>query len=403
MSFFICHIQKFKSGDLRGIQIHNQRESKNSINKDIDTAKTCYNYDLINKEPINYKKTVEKRINSLNLAKKPRKDATTMVNVLVTASPQFFNDKSPQQTKQFFIDNVEFLKQKYGSQNLVSAVVHMDEKTPHMHLSLVPITNDGRLCAKEIFNRHGLQDLQNSIAKNIGDKWELKKGEKSSKKHIDIHTFKKVNDELEITKKQLKNIKYQVQQTINNENKIKQNFKNQVLKEAKEELTNLEAELTALEKETNIIAKKKKELEETPIIKEIKPFEQALQQAKIKNKWFSENTVTLTQSKFELLQQTATQLFAERNHKTKIIQEKEDIITEKNRLELQKKFVSKSLEQANADICRLKSNLSTLRASNQKMTTIVDEISKISPETLKIANNNITLKNQKQKNNDWER
>ena len=53
MSYLVCHVQKFKSSDIKGMQIHNQRESENSKNKDIDRSKTELNYDLHNNQPLN--------------------------------------------------------------------------------------------------------------------------------------------------------------------------------------------------------------------------------------------------------------------------------------------------------------------------------------------------------------
>src|SRR5699024_12271583 len=81
-----------------------------------------------------------------------RKDSTRFVDTLITASPEFFKGKSPKEIQAFFQRAAEFLTHRVGRENIVSAVVHMDEKTPHLHLTFVPLTKDTRLCAKEIMS-----------------------------------------------------------------------------------------------------------------------------------------------------------------------------------------------------------------------------------------------------------
>ena len=66
----------------------------------------------------------------------------------------FFDNLSSQKQKQFFKDSFEFIKETYGEKNIISANVHYDEKTPPMHVNFVPITNDGRLCAKDLIKLH---------------------------------------------------------------------------------------------------------------------------------------------------------------------------------------------------------------------------------------------------------
>src|SRR5699024_11388990 len=71
--------------------------------------------------------------------------------------------RSPEDTKQFFEYAKEFLEQEYGKDNLLYATVHMDEKTPHMHYGVVPITDDGRLSAKEVVgNKKDFKDRKST-------------------------------------------------------------------------------------------------------------------------------------------------------------------------------------------------------------------------------------------------
>ena len=63
-----------------------------------------------------------------------------MVEVLIGGTPSFFKDKTQEQIREYFEHALEFLKQKQRAKTFVSAVVHLDEKTPHMHVTFVPLT-----------------------------------------------------------------------------------------------------------------------------------------------------------------------------------------------------------------------------------------------------------------------
>ena len=124
-----------------------------------------------------------------------RKDSTRFVDTLITASPEFFKKKSPKEIQAFFQRAAEFLIGRVGRENIVSAVVHMDEKTPHLHLVFVPLTEDNRLCAKEIIgNRANLSKWQDDFHAYMVEKYpDLERGESASKtgrKHIPTRLFK---------------------------------------------------------------------------------------------------------------------------------------------------------------------------------------------------------------------
>jgi len=128
---------------------------------------------------------------------KVRKDSVRAIEFVLTASPEWFQKASPQKLEQWQEANVDWLKNKYGEKNLVSAVLHMDETTPHIHAHIVPITNDGRLSAKELIGgtRHRLKELQTDYAKAM-EVFGLERGsEKSIAKHQDIKNYYKHIDD----------------------------------------------------------------------------------------------------------------------------------------------------------------------------------------------------------------
>lgn len=201
MSYGIMRVQKMTKGSVRGIQLHDQRTKDVShTNHDIDYARTNLNYDLHNSNDIDFNKAVADRINSLKLTKTVRKDAIVMAQCLVTSDKPFFDKMTPEQTQKFFKDSYEFVKERYGAENIISAVVHMDEATPHMHVNFVPVTEDGRLSAKTILNRMDLIKSHDDFFKVIGKPYGLERGERSDdwKEHLSVAEFKKQTHQAEL-------------------------------------------------------------------------------------------------------------------------------------------------------------------------------------------------------------
>lgn len=126
-----------------------------------------------------------------------RKDSVRVVEVLITATPEFFKGKKKSEIRAYFQTALEFIEKYQDSETILSAVVHMDEKTPHMHLSFVPITQDGRLCAKEILgNKKKLTWWQDEFWKHMVKKFpDLERGESASltgRDHIPPRVFKEM-------------------------------------------------------------------------------------------------------------------------------------------------------------------------------------------------------------------
>ena len=125
----------------------------------------------------------------------PARTGTRFVDTLITASPEFFKGKSPKEIAAYFQRAADFLIDRVGRENIVSAMVHMDEKTPHLHLVFVPLTKDNRLCAKEIIgNRANLTKWQDDFHACMVEQYpDLERGEapaSTGRKHIPTRLFK---------------------------------------------------------------------------------------------------------------------------------------------------------------------------------------------------------------------
>jgi hypothetical protein len=200
LSYAVVRMVKLKSHDLKGIQFHNQRERESKTNPDIDSSNTENNYDLVNESNIDYNKRVKEIIESQKEGtRKTRKDAVLVNEFIVTSDASFFDKLSPADERTFFEESLSFFAERYGKQNIAFSMVHKDEKTPHMHVGVVPM-RDGRLQGKNIFNRQELLWLQEEFPKHMQQQgFELQRGEKgSNREHIETAKFKQMALESQI-------------------------------------------------------------------------------------------------------------------------------------------------------------------------------------------------------------
>lgn len=191
MSYLVCHMEKYKRADIVGIERENERNEnyKSTRNPQIDKSKTRLNYHTVPYEK-KYLAFIDERIKELAPKRKIKDDAVLMTSFILGSDKEFFDGITLETQKQFFSDCTEFFAERYGKENVVSAVVHLDESTPHLHLNLMPVTG-GRLCAKELFDRTALRELQTDFYEVVGKKYGLKRGkEGSTAKHLDTVAFK---------------------------------------------------------------------------------------------------------------------------------------------------------------------------------------------------------------------
>ena len=136
-----------------------------------------------------YTELINKRLKELGL--KPRKDAVVINSFVVGSDKAFFDSLPKMQQYSFFSDCAKFFEERYGQENVISAVVHLGETTPHMHLNLIPITPDGRLCSKDLFDKPKLQQLQKDFYEAVGKKYGLQRGKEGSQaKHLSTAEYK---------------------------------------------------------------------------------------------------------------------------------------------------------------------------------------------------------------------
>ena len=191
--YAILRFAKYKGPEIGRIEAHDERtQDKYASNPDVDTSRSRLNFHLV--KPLrSYRAEAEKQIAEAGC--RARKDSVRVVETLITASPEFFQGKKPREVKEFFEYALDFIQKKQAPETIISAVVHMDEKTPHMHLCFVPLTADGRLSAKDIIgNKKKLTQWQDEFWKHMVKKYpDFERGESASetgRTHIPPRLFK---------------------------------------------------------------------------------------------------------------------------------------------------------------------------------------------------------------------
>lgn len=173
----MAHIKKFKASATGGMICHYERSREGTLEREnIDRDRTHLNYCIGYTEkgvgqvpPLANAETVSKRVRAVETAsgKKVRKDAVVMADMVVT-KPQNVPDED---AYKFFAYSYMYLGQKVGRENMMGGYVHMDEKTPHIHMPFTPVL-DGKFNYKKLCDRTFYQQFH----KGLGDFLEEKMG-----------------------------------------------------------------------------------------------------------------------------------------------------------------------------------------------------------------------------------
>ena len=178
----MAHMMKHTKASCGHMFAHFDRRAKNISNENLDETRTHLNYNLATHQQMDQGEFVRKRCSEVRCQN--RKDVNVMVSWVVTAP----KDLPEAEHKAFFQASYDFLKKRYGLENVVSAYVHMDEVTPHMHFAFVPVvrkfkedkknpyisTEILKVSAKECVNRNDLKSfhegLQLYVERELGHK-----------------------------------------------------------------------------------------------------------------------------------------------------------------------------------------------------------------------------------------
>ena len=228
MSYAIVRNEKLTRTEVNGKGTHNDRKAKNHTNKDIDTTKTHLNY-YIKKNELTYTKEFDKYLKENNLKGHLRSNSIIMCQMIFTSDQAFFDKIGEKETKRYFDECYKFIcsYKNLGEKNIISAVVHLDEVVPHMHLMFVPVVHtkdkDGneidKICARDFWKgRDSYRKLQDAYFNHVKSKgFDFERGmfvEDTDRKHYTVEEYKKITN-YENTKKVLKEIKLEMPEVPN--------------------------------------------------------------------------------------------------------------------------------------------------------------------------------------------
>ena len=282
MSYAIIRNEKLTRVEAQGAYIHNARRSKGHSNKDIDTTRTHLNF-YCKKNEQTYIKEFDRIKKEYDLKGHIRSNSIILCEMMITSDNEFFDKIGLEETKRYFKESYKFVcnYKNLGEKYIVSAVVHLDETTPHMHLIYIPVihTKDkegnliDKICARDFWRgRDSYRDLQNEFYKYITSKgFELERGlqiEETGAKHQKIEELKKITN-FENTKKVLENVKLELPEIPNiNDIKLiklnKEKVENEIIKPKDELIQELYQDNITLHREL---------LKQTKVISEAEKYQ----------------------------------------------------------------------------------------------------------------------------------
>ena len=223
MSFAIIRNTKYKRENLKGIYRHNERRNKNYSNDNIDKEKSYLNYSL--KSPkYRYDKEFDIMKEKYDLKGQIKTVSNIACAYIITSDKQFFEEIGEEETKRYFETAYQFVAEykNLGEQYIMSAKVHMDEETPHMHLIFFPVVHtqdkkgndiDKLACSEFWKEKDSYRRLQDAFYQYMtSHNFKLERGvpkEETGREHIDIKEYKEITN-FDKTKEKLQNMKLEL-------------------------------------------------------------------------------------------------------------------------------------------------------------------------------------------------
>ncbi len=223
MSYAIIRNTKYKRENLKGIFRHNERRNKNYSNENIDKEKSYLNYSL--KSPqYSYEKEFDIIKEKYNLKGQIKTVSNIACEYIITSDHDYFERIGEEETKRFFETAYKFVSEykNLGEQYIMSAKVHMDEQTPHMHLVFLPVVHttdkkgnsiDKLACSEFWKAKDSYRQLQDAFYKYMVENgFNLQRGlpkEETGREHYSVEEYKKITN-FKQTKEILDNMKLEL-------------------------------------------------------------------------------------------------------------------------------------------------------------------------------------------------
>ena len=270
MSYAIIRNTNYKKGNLSGIYRHDERKNTNYSNKEINKQNSGLNYSI--KKPYStYEKMFKDIKEKHKLKGMIKKVSNVMCEFIITSDKEFFTSIGEEETKRYFQTAYRFVANynNLGEDFIVSAKVHMDESTPHMHIVFIPVVHKkdkegnkiSKIACSEFWKgKDSYRKLQDNFYSYITKSgFNLERGNNVENEHIAIEKLKKITnyetqeilketnyleeeiitDDIEVVRKDYKRIIKKFNTLTNRYIKIKNIIENTIKKSEELELENL--------------------------------------------------------------------------------------------------------------------------------------------------------------------
>lgn len=212
--YCIMRMEKRKKADISGLQREATRTATEYNNR-VVPGMDIYNQELVHSD--NWLTDIQHEIDTAGA--RTRSNSVVGLDTIYTASKDFFKLHDHQTIDRYFQDCLSFHRQRYG--HVISAIVHYDEETPHMHVLSVPLTRDGRLSAREIVGgRAQMAHAQDEFFKVVGQQYGLQRGVHmdgpEKKRHISAqqHRLQQLQAQVQHEERRLEQLQHRADQTL---------------------------------------------------------------------------------------------------------------------------------------------------------------------------------------------
>ncbi len=241
MNYAIIRNAKYQANKLSLVFRHNERKNTYYSNKDINRNVSNVNYS-IKKCVVPYSKKLNELKREYNLRGTFKGNSNVACEYIITASPDFFEGLADDEIKRYFETAYKFVCnfKNLGEQYVISAKVHMDESTPHMHLVYLPVVHTldkksgkpiDKLCCSEFWKgRNSYKVLQDNFYRYMTKAgFNLDRGDTEDNKHLKISDLKQVTN-YEVQKYQKQTTKMEQEMQTENVEVIKKEYKRVIKK-----------------------------------------------------------------------------------------------------------------------------------------------------------------------------
>lgn len=195
--------------DVKGKEMEQERKGRIK-NDDIDLSRTHLNYDIVQSDKTLYQRVKERVEDLKKSGSRVQKNSVVMYSNILTVPREQAEKWGEKKTDEYFKACYDFFCREFGTENVVSAVVHKDETSPHMHLHFIPVNKEnGRLQARIAMNRQRINQIHNELPKFLQERGfdvERASGKTKDKNIEDVHEYKQVQRKINEKKQELEKI-----------------------------------------------------------------------------------------------------------------------------------------------------------------------------------------------------